>query len=133
MYTPPKVTREERFYRWLHRRWNHQSLQAQAVYRAWAFVLLVVAGTLVALQAIGYLILQNVLNLQTFVSFGAVEVLAFLLYRLSISNRERERRIDELIQVALSVPKFSHLVYHFLYTGSRLLYPDAPRFILNTK
>src|SRR5207244_8417444 len=105
----------------------------QAVFRAWAFVVLVVAVTIVALQAISYLVLQNLLNLQTAVSFGAVEVFAFLLYRLFISNKERERRVDELIQVALSVPKFSHLICHFLYTGSRLSYPDTPRFILNTK
>lgn len=92
-------------------------------------------GTIIVAALLGLSILVNysILNLQTFVSFGAVELLATLLYRFFISNKERERRVDELIEVASAIPRFSHLVYHFVDTGMKEVYPNAPRYILNEK
>lgn len=132
-YAKPKRTNGERFYIWLYHRWKHLSLESRIVLRSYALLIAVATVGVGFLEVISLLLLAKLVEAPTVVSFGLVELFAFFLARYFLREKQQRRSVMELMAVVDSLPKYSHLIVHFVNIGLRnQTYPLRPEYVLNT-
>lgn len=130
-YAKPYRVMGIRFRIWLHRKWRHLPEPVQAFFRIAEIVVLGEAALLLTLYGFSYLVALNILQLPIVVSFGVVELFAFLLARYFLRERHLRLSIMEYMAVAGNLWKYAHLI-HYTPTGVGEGYPKRPSYILNT-
>ncbi|MDA4125850.1 MAG: hypothetical protein OK452_01415 [Thaumarchaeota archaeon] len=130
--TKPKRLNGERVLIWLYHYWKHRSEDTRDSikglwYTFWALLLLVAF-----LYGLSYAIAYNLVQVPTVLSFGLVELFAFLLARYFLRGKRQARSVMELMAVIDNLPKYSHLIVHYIDLGIREGYPNRPEYVLNT-
>jgi len=120
-------------YGYFYYRWKHfKPTTKEAIRVLWLYAWVIALGFAV-LYLLGSLIQMNLLQLQTVVSFGAVELLAVILGKYLLENRERVMSVDDMVKVAENISRFSHLMIHYVDLGQEEEYPYKPYVLVNTK
>jgi hypothetical protein len=123
----------DRFHVWIHHIWKHIPKEYRDGLRAsWVAVWATVA-LFAFLYGLSYAIAFNLVQIQTVVSFGLVELFAFFLAKYFLSERREKRSVMELMAVVDNLPKYSHLIVHYVNNGLREDYPRKPEYVLNTR
>lgn len=71
------------------------------------------------------------MQIPTVLSFGLVELFAFFLAKAFLKERHERRSVMELMAVIDSLPRYSHLIVHYVNTGLKEGYPNKPSYVLN--
>jgi len=100
----------------------------------WASVIagLVELAIIAFLIGISYAIAYNVVQLPIVVSFGLVELFAFLLARYFLGERQKQRSLIEYMAIVEHLPEYAHLVIHWVDIGFDEGYPNKPLYVVDT-
>jgi hypothetical protein len=130
----PHRKRGLRFRIWVHYKWNHVPPETRRFLRNLTIVVIGEAAILSSLIAIGYAISANLLQLPTVISFGVVELFAFILYKMFVKEKDETHSAMEYMAVADNLQKYAHLVIHYADIGLwDEGYPNKPLYVINTE
>lgn len=132
MYQPPKVGIFTRVDRWLFRQARRLSRRTLDIIRNVLTAIMIFVSILLVLYILSLAVVFNLLDIKIVLSFGVVEFFAFILAKFFLGRQEKYS-VNDLIQIALEAPKFSHLEIHYVDVSDDETYPTDPRFIFNTK
>lgn len=122
-----------RFTIWLHYGWSQESPNIRLAIRSLVIIALLEVALFAFLSAISFAITRNLLQPPIVISFGVVELFAFLLYRFLLKEKEQEHSVMEYMSIIDNLHKYAHLVMHFADIGITEPYPNKPQYILNVK
>src|SRR6267378_3103304 len=132
--SPPKRSRtlSETFFIWFHYKWRHLPQEAREFLFSLVGALAAIFGLLALLFGISFAVSRNIVELPVVASFGLVELFAFFLARYFLREGRDRRTVMELMAVLDDLPKYSHLIVHFVNHGFKEDYPNKPMYVLNT-
>jgi hypothetical protein len=131
--TKPKRTHGERVQIWLFHYWKHRSKDTKDAVKALWLAFWGTIALFAFLFGISYAIAYNLVQIPTVLSFGLVELFAFFLARYFLRERREARSVMELMAVVDNLPKYSHLIVHYVNLGLKESYPRRPEYVLNIK